>query len=307
MPQGDLLTLRRHAPTLTRAGLMIILQICASFAWAQTGGDVTGAFLQGDQSLPARKDLEPLYLKAPREELPNMHKDRLMNVVRGIFGLANSPRLWWRPLRDTLLRMGGWQLALDRAVFVFHAVISGVATLIAIIGVHVDDIIAAAMRIHGEKILATLRKTFGFGKWFDEGMQYCGKKTERTSEGCIRLTQKVFAENLQLAPMPRYRAATPEAALSATEMTEYQSGIGSLQWLVGQSRPDIAAATNLAQGSSPTVKNLVEINRILRETRKSADFALEFRPVDTPASSCSPTRHGRTRRTTSARPASWCS
>ena len=134
-----------------------------------------------------------------------------MKVVRGIFGLANSPWLWWGHLRDTLLQMGGRQLALDRAVFVFHAVISGVATLIAIIGVHVDDIIAAAMRIHGDKILAMLRQTFEFGKWFDEGMQYCGKKIERTSEGCIRLTQKVFAENLQLAPMLRYRAATPEA------------------------------------------------------------------------------------------------
>jgi hypothetical protein len=48
-------------------------------------------------------------------------------------------------------------------------------------------------------------------------MQYCGKKIERTSAGCIRLTQKVFAENLQLAPMPRYCAATPEATLSDSQ------------------------------------------------------------------------------------------
>ena len=94
-------------------------------------------------------------------------------------------------------------------------------------------------------------------------------------------------------------------------MTEYQSGIGSLQWLAGQSRPDIAAATSLAQESSPTVKNLIEINKILRETRKSTDFALEFRPIDF-RNACAvvftdASRRGRTRRTTSARPASWCS
>ena len=44
----DLLGLRRDAPTLTRAGLMCILQVLCSFAWLLLAGDVTGAFLQGD-------------------------------------------------------------------------------------------------------------------------------------------------------------------------------------------------------------------------------------------------------------------
>ena len=46
----DLLTLRRDAPTLTRIGLMIILQIAASFQeFFLFNSDITGAFLQGSQ------------------------------------------------------------------------------------------------------------------------------------------------------------------------------------------------------------------------------------------------------------------
>ena len=55
----DILSLRRDAPTLTRLSLMVILQTAASFAdWFLFNSDITGAFLQGDQSLSSRR--EPL-------------------------------------------------------------------------------------------------------------------------------------------------------------------------------------------------------------------------------------------------------
>ena len=85
----DLLTLRRDAPTLTRAGFCIILQICSSFNWTLFGGDITGAFLQGDQDLAKRR--EPLFLRQPKEGLPGLRPGQLLMVMRGIFSLANSP------------------------------------------------------------------------------------------------------------------------------------------------------------------------------------------------------------------------
>ena len=91
-----LLSLRRDAPTLARLSLMVFADCHIA--------DITGAFLQGDQSLASRK--EPLYLRQPREGLPGLFRDQLLLVVRGIFGLANSPRLFWRHLRDTLLQLG---------------------------------------------------------------------------------------------------------------------------------------------------------------------------------------------------------
>ena len=98
--------------------------------------DITGAFLQGDQKLASRK--EALYLRQPREGLPGLVRGQLLLVVRrGIFGLANSPRLFWRHLRDSLIRLGFVQSALDRAVFFFYEQ----EKLILALGAHVDDLI----------------------------------------------------------------------------------------------------------------------------------------------------------------------
>lgn len=52
-------------------------------------------------------------------------------------------------------------------------------------------------------------------------------------------------------------------------VTDYQSGIGSLQWDAGMPRSDIAADVSLLQGSfeKVTVKDLAEVNRCVRYLR----------------------------------------
>ena len=66
-------------------------------------------------------------------------KGQLLLVVRGIFGFANSPRLFWHHLRDTLLRMGFVQSLQDRAVFMDYMA----GQLVLALGAHVDDLIGA--------------------------------------------------------------------------------------------------------------------------------------------------------------------
>ena len=56
--------------------------------------------------------------------------------------------------------------------------------------------------------------------------------------------------------------------------------MGSLQWLVGQTRPDLAASTSLSQGPSPTIQTLLDINGILREAKRTPEFCLTLRPID---------------------------
>ena len=132
----DITVLRRDAPTMTRLSLMVLLQVAASKSnWFLFNADITGAFLQGDQKLASRK--EALYLRQPREGLPGLVRGQLLLVVRGIFGLANSPRLFWRHLRDSLIRLGFIQSTLDRAVFFYYKA----EKLILALGAHVDDLI----------------------------------------------------------------------------------------------------------------------------------------------------------------------
>ena len=81
-----LTSLRRDAPTLTRLGFYCIMQICDPFFWKLIGGDITGAFLQGDQSKASRS--EPIFLEQSIEGLPGLVKGQLLKVKNLKFGLA---------------------------------------------------------------------------------------------------------------------------------------------------------------------------------------------------------------------------
>ncbi len=103
-----------------------------------------------------------------------------MKVIRGIFGLAHSPRLWWKQLRDFLKSIGGKQCALDKALFAFYDKKCAEVGLILILGIHVDVIVAAAKPVVGEKTVEQIKKQFELGKWFDSTMTYCGKEITHT-------------------------------------------------------------------------------------------------------------------------------
>ncbi|CAK9099469.1 unnamed protein product, partial [Durusdinium trenchii] len=191
----DLLELRRDAPTLTRLGLMLLLQLGASSdGWFVVCADITGAFLQGDQSLAQRKD--PLFIRQPREGLPGLLPGQLLLVVRGIFGLANSPRLFWRFLRDTLVKLGFVQSTLDKALFFFYVD----HLLVLAVGARVDDLVCVGKPGIGDEILEKVRESFDFGDWHDlrneDKLVYGGKEITRLDDGGLALSQCSFVKAL---------------------------------------------------------------------------------------------------------------
>ena len=274
----DLLELRRDAPTMTRLSLMILLQLAAAHkGWFIICADITGAFLQGDQALAKRK--EPLFVRQPKEGLPGLHPGQLLLVVRGIFGLANSPRLFRRHLRDSMVKLGFMQSTLDKAVFLFYQD----KRLVVAVGAHVDDLLCVGEPGVGDKVLERLRAQFDFGEWKDireePTLIYGGKEISKKGD-IITLSQEAFIRALTLTPVPKWRTIMKDSALNAQETTELKSGGGCLHWLVGQTRPDLAAGTSLNMGGNPTIQNLLAINNLLKEALKSKDWALQFRPLD---------------------------
>ena len=275
----DITSLRRDAPTMSRMAMMVLLQVAAAMpGWFLFNADITGAFLQGDQSLSSRK--EALYLRQPREGLPGLQKGQLMLVVRGIFGLANSPRLFWRHLRDTLLKIGFRQSTLDRAVFFYYKE----ERLVLVLGAHVDDLLGTGQPGAADEVLAELRATFDFGAWADsredEVLEYGGKQIRKLADGTVLLNQEKFIRATSVTAIPKWRTSTPNSNLLKSEMTELRSVGGCLHWVVGQTRPDLAAGTSLHMSGTPTVTNLLELNKLLKEAKASEGWALRFRPID---------------------------
>ena len=64
-----------------------------------SAGDVTAAFLNDK-----RLDRE-LYLRQPKHGLPGLHPEQLIKVEKGIFGLIDSPRKWWKQFKKDAQEM----------------------------------------------------------------------------------------------------------------------------------------------------------------------------------------------------------
>ena len=93
----DITLLRTDAPTADTLGVNLVFLFAASNKWVLQAGDVTTAFLSGVY------DNRSLYLKPPKEGLPGIDQDDLLEMQKGVYGLCNAPRLWWRRLREVLV------------------------------------------------------------------------------------------------------------------------------------------------------------------------------------------------------------
>ena len=93
--------LATDAPTLSRPGLLCLLQLLANGLhqpdpWRVSAGDIQCAFLTG--SYLSRG--EELFIHQPATGFPGMKPGQLVRVKKNIFGLATSPREWWLDLQD---------------------------------------------------------------------------------------------------------------------------------------------------------------------------------------------------------------
>ena len=149
------------------------------------------------------------------------------------------------------------------------------------LGIHVDDLLAVVKEGDGEKIIQELCTNLVFSKWETAKFVFCGKDLVfDRAYGQVLLGQETFAKDIRVPAVPRLRRGQPDSELTAAELTELRSGRGCLQWLAGQSRPDLAAAVSLSQVPKPTVATLLNVNKLLTVAYKTADWKLRLQKVD---------------------------
>ena len=80
---------RTDAPTAHRTAVSMFRQLVSSMGWRRSlrGVDVSCAFLQGNP--PEVED--PLFFELPSRGLPGLEKRALVEIVKGVFGLPESP------------------------------------------------------------------------------------------------------------------------------------------------------------------------------------------------------------------------
>ena len=121
---------RTDAPIAPQVFLYMIFSWTVNCDWEMGTFDVKNAFLSGEDN--PRK----LYVRPPKEGIRGVPPDCLLELVKGVLGLKESPRLWWLKLRSCILEAGFEELKYVPGAFVLREPNGDVCGLL---GVHVDD------------------------------------------------------------------------------------------------------------------------------------------------------------------------
>ena len=186
--------LATDAPTLSRPGLLCLLQLLANGLhqrdpWRVSAGDIQCAFLTGSY---LSRD-EELFIHQPPTGFPGMRPGQLVRVKKNIFGLATSPREWWLDLQDGICKIeieieGAKhrfdQCPLDPCIFVLRQFVSGrfVGEPKGYIGTHVDDLLVIAPATTSKLVEKALGQAFPVGEWKASSSTIWGPRSTMATE-----------------------------------------------------------------------------------------------------------------------------
>ena len=290
----DLRSISRNAPTPSRLSEYLLLSIFVSGAnqkafgtatvWVLWSGDVSTAFLQGQQNSQERNG--KIFMRPPSDEIisrAEVFQSSLYEIVGNVYGLANAPFTWTEEVSRRLLALGFRVHSFDRMMFYY---INSDGKTCAVLVVYVDD------------FLLTHDSSFPFQSFveaFTWGSQtyvtpgnpvtFKGKElevcVEQNGETTLHITQTSFIEALEKGTP--IKKADHEKLLEDHQWPEYRSISGCLQWLAGQTRLDLASVVSLSnRGNETRGADLDMLNEALLFAKSTKDQGLKLYgvPID---------------------------
>ena len=246
LASGRLVT---DAPTLSRPGLLCLLQLLANGlggpdGWRVSAGDTQCAFLTG--SYLSRE--EESFIHQPPTGFPGMKPGQLVRVKKNIFGLATSPREWWLDLQEGISKISidiegscyrFEQCPLDPCIFVLRQFLNGKFSGIpkGYVGTHVDDLLVIASTSTSRLIEEALAQAFPIGEWESELFNYLGSEIYFGDDEVV-LSQQAYAES-RLFSLDIPRGVDDNDYAGPDLIADNRSLVGALSWLSAQSRPDL--------------------------------------------------------------------
>ena len=286
--------LATHAPTISRQGIFLLLQLLASNlanGWTGHAGDVSSAFLCGQELQ------RELYLKQPKVGLGDLHPEQLLHIRRPIFGLVDSPSSWWDTLRSKLQEIDikgpdgrVWairQCTLDHCIFMVQELVHGDGKddvsykhPEAYLGVHVDDIL-----LIGSDEVCSLTKTclsdvFPIPEWETGSFEYVGSFVD-IRENEIKVSQTGYVKT-RLFEVEVSKDQKDWETATEIQRHDNMSLVGALSWLSSQTRPDLQVGVSLSQQcqKSPCVGDIRFTNALAKRAYEHYEEGILIRPVN---------------------------
>ena len=274
-----------EAPTASLLGHNLLCFFATQWNWAMSFADVSAAFLQGDLLPPERR----VFVQCPRnypnfvrqylrQQVPDNCRTDLFRLRKAGFGLAESPRLWYKKFKRDIESIGGKEWRLMPGVFSFFQH----GEVYAMLAVHVDDVRLIVNKKKEEELKRQLNGLFSFGDWKapSEWTRFCGRFERQFDNGVVQLQMNDYAH--RIAEPPVRRAGQGEASLMPNEKKWVGTICGQLNWMARQCRADltfgVSRVQQLAGVNDPAA--LVEL-KILVERAKEATI-INFRKLHCP-------------------------
>lgn len=266
------------APVAKMTTVRTLLAVAAMQEWHTIQMDVTNAFLHGDLS-------ETVYMTMPQGYthlgcrithnqilgLPDKSPTRLVcKLKKSLYGLRQSPRLWFNKFSTTILQMGFIQSKADYSLFSLHS-----ESTITIILVYVDDLLICGNSTSSiSDIKQLLSRSFNM-KDLGPVTYFLGIEIDRSDAGFF-LSQRKYASDILLEfgmtkakplhlPMDIKLKLTADMGDVLPNPSTYQRLIGKLIYLT-ITRPDIAFSVQILTQymQKPTTVHMQNAKRLLR-------------------------------------------
>ncbi|CAI7918905.1 unnamed protein product [Closterium sp. NIES-53] len=273
---------KTFAPVGSYVTLRIFLSIAAVLNLNLMQLDMKNAFLQSKLD-------RVLYMSQP--DYFNDGTGRVCKLLKSLYGLKQSPLLWYLALKDVLVG-AGWKMShVDEALY-FKVGKDGVACWVL---VYVDDLLAASSSTEMLKELKELLESAFELREISPVQKYLGLEIVRDrSARKLWLHQQGYADKLRRRFIDEEQTGrTPKTPVSVDAYAEltfddkeaqerqeevYRQKVGSLQFAATTTRPDVAFACSKL-GSGLTVRSdqhWREVDRCLTYLANMRDSALEF-------------------------------
>ncbi|CAM6116227.1 unnamed protein product [Calypogeia fissa] len=263
------------APVVKWSTVRLIVALAAAFGYPLYHMDVVTAFLNGTLD-------ELIYMLQPAgfEEPGKEHLVCKLN--RSIYGLKQSPRVWYEEVDNFLRSIGCIRSKLDPNLYFTYE--SGHLVVLLLF---VDDLlITGSNSIAIDAMKQTLSHKYEM-KDLGPVKRYLGVDFHTTQEG-IFLHQTSYArqilEDYQMqdcrpasTPLPEGQILSLETNTEAVDSTHYSQLVGKLIYLT-TTRPDLSFAVNLISRymSSPQHAHLTGAHHILRYLKATSDLGLYY-------------------------------
>ena len=181
-PDPGVKDLATDAPTVGRQSVIMAIQFALARAWVASVGDIRAAFLNG---VPA-----PRKLHFRQARGGSLLPGQLVEVLKGVFGLSTSPKLWWTKLSTDLkgpkIKINGLEMVyikqnpIDPCIFMLVDVRD--ERVRGLLLTHVDDLMLLTEREIQPVIHTQLKEKFPIDEWEVSKFEYVGCEFDFTRE-----------------------------------------------------------------------------------------------------------------------------